>query len=58
MYAAIAQGDTDHIEQFKQYCREHKILYYARPRESFSQTEAFKMAALAGCDKVLLEDLS
>lgn len=58
MYSAIARGDTDRITQFKAYCREHRILYYARPREDFSWVEALKMAETAGCDKLLLEDLS
>lgn len=58
MYAAIARGDTDRIEQFKTYCRDNRILYYARPREDFSWVEALKMAETAGCDKLLLEDMS
>lgn len=59
IYAAIARGNyNDRIQQFKAYCRDNRILYYARPREDFSLHEAYEMAKTAGCDKLLLEDMS
>jgi hypothetical protein len=59
VYAAICKGDPNGlVEQFKAYCSANRILYYARPRETFFVSEAYEMARLAGCDKILLEDMS
>lgn len=46
------------ICQFKKYCADNSIYYYARSREEFFQYQAFELAAEAGCTKVLLEDMS
>lgn len=43
---------------FKRYCTANHIFYYARPHESFFQSEAIELAAAAGCTAVLLEDMS
>jgi hypothetical protein len=59
VYSDLCHGEPlGLVDQFKAYCAEHRILYYARPRESFFVSEAYEMARLAGCDKVLLEDMS
>jgi hypothetical protein len=58
IYAAVRRGDDGLVEQFRAYCIANRILYYARPREKFFVREAYELARLAGCDKVLLEDMS
>ncbi len=46
------------VEQFKHWCEENKVFYYARPRDSFRRWEAEELARAAGCTKLLMEDLS
>jgi hypothetical protein len=44
--------------RFRQWCKETSTFYYARPHESFSQNEAYRLAAAAGCSRLLMEDMS
>jgi hypothetical protein len=44
--------------EFKQWCESNGVFYYARPRESFFRSEAYRLAVAAGCTKLLLEDMS
>lgn len=46
------------IAAFKLWCQQHSVYYYAQPRDSFSVTEAFRLAGQAGCSKLLMEDMS
>jgi hypothetical protein len=57
-HAMYALGTHAPVQAFRDYCRANRIYYYARPRETFYRTEAFQLAERAGCDKLLLEDLS
>jgi hypothetical protein len=43
---------------FMLWCRENKVYYYARPRESFYRHEAEELAIAAGCTRLILEDMS
>ena len=45
-------------EEFKQYCADNKIYYYARPHEKFFMYEAYELAKTAGCVYLLVEDMS
>lgn len=45
-------------EEFKKYCADNKIFYYARPREDFFMYEAYELAEKAGCVYLLAEDMS
>lgn len=43
---------------FTDWCYNHRIHYYARPRESFSYDEALAEAFENGCPYLIVEDLS
>jgi len=45
-------------KQVAQWCFDNNAYHYARDREDFSKLEAVRLAKEAGCDTVVLEDLS
>jgi hypothetical protein len=57
IYADTPAGEALRA-QFRQWCKDERVYYYARPRESFSLYEGRKLAAAAGCDRLWPEDLS
>jgi len=46
------------VLRFREWCRANRVFYYARPKENFFPSEARELAIAAGCDKLLLEDMS
>jgi hypothetical protein len=44
--------------RFRAWCAERGVFYYARPRESFSSTEAARLAREGGFRAILLDDMS
>lgn len=42
----------------REYCLRHNCTYYARPRETFSETEAREQAVRENKNTVIVEDLS
>ena len=42
----------------KWYCCSANAYYYGRPREDFSMVEAHSLARAAGCDSLILDDMS
>ena len=46
-------------EKVNQWLKDNPdYFYYARPRESFSEAEAFELAKLAGAKIIIWEDMS
>jgi hypothetical protein len=61
MYSTRAnapQNFAAKVEEFKTWCAENKVFYYARPREAFNPWEAEELAREAGCTRLLMEDMS
>ena len=58
MYNETAESYKAKIQALKEYCANHSIFYYARPRESFFMSKACALAEKAGCKCVLVEDMS
>ena len=46
------------VAKFKAFCKEHGIFYYARPRESYREQEAYDLAFEAKARYLVREDLS
>jgi hypothetical protein len=44
--------------KLKEFCKQHSVHYYARPRETFFMSDAFKEAESKGVKYLLVEDLS
>lgn len=52
-------GLTDEkVARFKQWCTDNRVYYYARPAEKFFESEAYELAWAAGCDKLIMENMS
>ncbi len=46
------------VKRFRVWLKENNIYYYGKPHDSFFKLEAYDLAKAAGCDKLILEDLS
>lgn len=52
--------ELDHMEpkEFRQFCSENNIFYYARPKEDFSVVQAHALAIECDAEYLLMENLS
>ena len=57
-FPGIKDFSNEYNELFIKWCHENNALYYARPKEDFSEAEALDIATADGYDIVLLENLS
>ena len=45
-------------KRYQEWLKANNVYHYSRPREDFFRFEAYELAEAAGCDKLIMEDLS